>query len=352
MLRWPIWLGLGRGLFSLALAYVFIVILMTATAQQRVIANLDAARNDYSSALARVEQAERVEGDLADLRESERKILDEQHRRSEDTAVARAAEWETWQAFAPLAVRLTETGRCGPPADPDHIAIWNHVLQCVRDGAQDARLAAQFDEVAKSDRAPPAAYSNLQRAVVAEQAVETRLTRVRADIQQAEASLAETRSLQQAFGEMRALRGSWLLGGGAFTPLPPTMMQIVMAFFAGAFGALLITLVLAVYPQSRLTFTGGDTYYARILLGGLISVCVLIVLSGGSAILGDSRPLDTGRMNVMTFSAVGLLAGMFSDRVALWFSERANLFFARTVGAPAATTAPKPRRAVKASGGR
>ena len=354
-LRWPLWLGLGRGLFSLALAYVFIVILMTATAQQRVLSNLETTKSDYSSALVRVQQAERVEQDLADLRESERKIIDEQQRRSEETAIARAAEWETWQSFAPLAGRLTQTGRCGPAPNPDHLMVWNHIQQCVREGGQDARLAGQFDEAARSDHAPPGAYTAMQRAMVLEKAADTRLTRLRANIQQAEASLAETRSLQQAFGEMRALRESRFLGGGLFAALPPTMMQVVMAFFAGAFGALLITLVLAVYPQSRLTFTGADTYYARILLGGLISVCVFIVMSGGSAILGDARPLDSGRMNVMTFSAVGLLAGMFSDRVALWFSERANVFFARPIPPAAkaeAVAPPLPRARPKAAGGR
>ena len=320
--------GLGRGVFSLALAYAFLVVLMTASAQQRVLDDLD-PKLDYSSALSRVTQAERVEADLADLRASERKILDEQQRRHEETAVARAAEWEVWQAFAPLAARLTEPARCGPAGDSDHLTVWNHLQQCVREGGQEARFAAQFEAAARGDRSPPSAYGAARQATIAEQAVDARLARVRADIQQAQASLAETRSLQQAFGELKALGGSWLVGGGAFVSLPPSVMQIVVAFFAGAFGALLITLVLAVYPRSGLGLSGGASYYARILLGGLISVCVYVALAGGTAILGDSRPFESGQMNVMSFSTVGLLAGMFSDRVALWFSERADVFFTR-----------------------
>jgi hypothetical protein len=343
-LRWPIWTGLARGAFSLALAYAFMVILMTASAQQRVLANLGAGNRDYSSSLAQVQAAEGVEQDLADLRASERKLLDDAARRAEATTVARAAEAEVWQSFAPLVVRLSLPARCGPPPTPDNLAVWNYMQQCLRDGALDARLAGQLEAAAQAVPSVPTAYRDLQTALLNEQAADARLERVRGDIQRADAALAETRSLQAAFGEMRALRGSWLLGGGAFTALPPTLMQIVMAFFAGAFGALLITLVLAVYPQSSLTFTGGDSYYARILLGGLISVCVYIVMSGSSAILSDARPFDSGRMNVMTFCAVGLLAGMFSDRVALWFSERANVFFARALGDADAEVAPAARR--------
>jgi len=351
VLKWPIWAGLVRGVFSLALAYAFLVVLMTATAQQRVLAGLDTTKNDYSSALARVEQAEEIEADLADLRASERKILDEEQRRSEETAIARMVEWEAWRAFSPVADKLTAANRCGPTTDPDHLTVWNHLQQCVGEGGQDARLVAQFEAAANSEPSPPAAYSEMQRAIVLQKGVENRLARVRADIQQAEGQLAESRSLRQVFGELKALRGSWLLGGGAFTGLPPSLMQVVMSFLAGAFGALLITLVLAVYPQSRLTFSSGDSYYTRILLGGLISVCLYIVLSGGSAILGEARPLEGGRMNVMTFSAVGLLAGMFSDRVALWLSERANLFFARVSAPPPEPAPPRTRRGARRATG-
>lgn len=31
----------------------------------------------------------------------------------------------------------------------------------------------------------------------------------------------------------------------------------------------------------------------------------------------------------MTFCAVGVLAGMFSDRAAFWLSDRADMFFSR-----------------------
>lgn len=341
---WPVASGLARGAFSIALAYAFLVVLMTASAQQRVLAEL-APKLDYSSALTRVGLAETVEASLAELRAVESKTLDEQQRRHEETAVARAAEWEVWQAFAPLAARLTEPGRCGPAGDSDHLTLWNHLQQCVSEGGQDARFAAQFESAARGERAPPVAYAALRQAMIAEQAVDASLARVRADIREAQGSLAETRSLQQAFGELKALEGSWLVGGGAFIGLPPSVMQIVVAFFAGAFGALLITLVLAVYPQSRLGSAGNGSYYARILLGGLISICVYVALAGGTAILGDSRPFETGQMNVMSFSTVGLLAGMFSDRVALWFSERADVFFARaSEDAAPEEEAPRERR--------
>lgn len=65
-------------------------------------------------------------------------------------------------------------------------------------------------------------------------------------------------------------------------------------------------------------------------------MCVYVVLSGGAAILGTAGTLGDAPANVMTFCAVGVLAGMFSDRVAFWLSDRADVFFSRADPAPPA----------------
>jgi hypothetical protein len=105
-------------------------------------------------------------------------------------------------------------------------------------------------------------------------------------------------------------------------------VQLLLAFASGLFGALLITLVLVVYPKNDLTLSSGEGGYgARILLGGLISICVFVVLGGGTAVLGTSGAFAEGEANFLAFCAIGILAGMFSDRVANWLSARAETFF-------------------------
>ena len=122
--------------------------------------------------------------------------------------------------------------------------IWNHTQQCQRDGSLDARSEAQLALAVAAQPSAPDTYREVRQQFVGLQTAEGQLDQVRVDTTALEADLAETEALQQAFGEMKTLRESWLLGRGIVTAVPPTIMQIVMAFFARGFGALLITLVL------------------------------------------------------------------------------------------------------------
>jgi drug/metabolite transporter (DMT)-like permease len=81
--------------------------------------------------------------------------------------------------------------------------------------------------------------------------------------------------------------------------------------------------VIFVYPESRFKFTRSSSYAGRILLGGLIALGVFVLLFSGVAVLGGS---DTGNsQNLMAYSAIGILCGMFSDQAAGWLSERSTL---------------------------
>ena len=55
----------------------------------------------------------------------------------------------------------------------------------------------------------------------------------------------------------------------------------------------------------------------------------VVVLGGGTAVLGTSGGFGDGEANFLAFCAIGILAGMFSDRVAQWLSGRADAFFSR-----------------------
>jgi hypothetical protein len=107
---------------------------------------------------------------------------------------------------------------------------------------------------------------------------------------------------------------------------PPFIIRVLLSFFSGTFGALLITMVFVVYPSKLRERVSSKLYYKRVFLGGLVALTVFIVLTGGASILGTSE-VSTDDANVMSFTAIGLLAGMFSDTVADWLSARAKTMF-------------------------
>lgn len=111
-----------------------------------------------------------------------------------------------------------------------------------------------------------------------------------------------------------------------FVNYPPFIVHVLLTFFSGMFGALLITMVFVVYPSKLRERVSAKLYYKRVFLGGLVAVTVFIVLTGGASILGGSE-VSTNDPNVMSFTAIGLLAGMFSDTVADWLSARAKTMF-------------------------
>ncbi|MEA3065432.1 MAG: hypothetical protein QOJ27_1884 [Sphingomonadales bacterium] len=117
-------------------------------------------------------------------------------------------------------------------------------------------------------------------------------------------------------------------GGLPINPVnyPPFIIHVLLSFFSGTFGALLITMVFVVYPSKLRERVSAKLYYKRVFLGGLVALTVFIVLTGGASILGTSEasPDDA---NIMSFTAIGLLAGMFSDTVADWLSVRAKSMF-------------------------
>jgi hypothetical protein len=111
-----------------------------------------------------------------------------------------------------------------------------------------------------------------------------------------------------------------------FVNYPPFIVRVLLSFFSGTFGALLITMVFVVYPSKLRERVSAKLYYKRVFLGGLVALTVFIVLTGGASILGGSE-VSQDHTNVMSFTAIGLLAGMFSDTVADWLSARAKTMF-------------------------
>jgi len=108
--------------------------------------------------------------------------------------------------------------------------------------------------------------------------------------------------------------------------IPPSVMPIMMTFFSGLFGALLVNLILIVYPKNSYSVSHAASFTQHVLLGGLIATAIFVVLGAGSSVLGFSGGGLGDPNNYLSFSAIGLFSGMFSNRAADWLSQRADFF--------------------------
>ncbi|HYG46716.1 MAG TPA: hypothetical protein VD846_02140 [Allosphingosinicella sp.] len=103
--------------------------------------------------------------------------------------------------------------------------------------------------------------------------------------------------------------------------VPPALTGIILASVSGLFGALLITLILFVYPDNRYRFTRTTSYFGRILLGGLIALGVFVLMFSGVAVLSGPNASGSAQ-NLIAYGGIGILSGMFSDQAAGWLSDR------------------------------
>ena len=345
----PPLVAVGHILGALLIAYAFIVVLMTASLQNQVaqtLADLDPPL-DYSTAYTMMGQSRQLDRQIAQLASRSREL----------GAARTAARNKADDAFDDLLVRAAPFDALLPrleaygctiglsptnpdatmrSADPDAIArALIQIRDCKTDKQLPAPLARDADrvlatstELIEGARAWWKPFREEDRNLALIVSVNHQVDLARTE----RTGLVEAR---RAFDAMTALDQGVLFGGGALAELPPSIIHIVLAFVSGMFGALLLTLVFVVYPGNGLKVTTSQGGYgARILLGGLISVCVFVVIGGGTAVLGTTSALAEGDSNFLAFCAIGILAGMFSDRVTVWLSERANTFFTSQDGAP------------------
>jgi hypothetical protein len=147
---------------------------------------------------------------------------------------------------------------------------------------------------------------------------------------QVRALTPQQQKVSSSFSDMDVLLSGPTAVGRILVTFPPAMFQILLMFFSGLFGAVLITFILLVYPTKVVDISDTTGTWARILLGGMIALCVYIVLLAGTAILGTNSELSAAGSNYLAFSGIGILAGMFSDKVAGWLSDQADAFFKRS----------------------
>lgn len=324
-----------RTLFGAVIVYLFLVVLIIANAQQHVVASLaDGVGGEnlsYGQAMFRYRAAEALR---VNLRET-----GDEWKKADAAADGERAQFVTVdnqyqprvQEVQDLAARL-QNSACAFDADSAQrpIELYRVVADCDSTGLK-PQLATLIQQMQARTPAFPTLAENwrTQKQVVdAKQAIADQLSKRMADINR---QLADPKigDVEQAFAETRALDGSWYLLNANVESFLPFVVQLWLALTSGMFGAMLVALIIMVYPNNSQGFTRTEGFYARVVVGGLISICVYLVLGSGSSLLGSSGALDVSSTNVMAFCAVGVLSGMFSDRVAFWLSQRAGSFFGK-----------------------
>lgn len=318
---------IARSSASLLIAALFLIALMVATAQQQAISRLDKSMT-YSA-------ARKVASDA----DAARKALVEQEKALATSRIQRIQEKQeqtrlegvlkaSLDRVETLRDGIVASGRC-PTLKPDkeRLALWGEVYACWH-----ARRIAPEEEagiVALTDpaRDPTQLDAMLARIGLTVTVIDEDMESIRKKVDEFRGVVTAAAQAEAALQDVTLVDRSFI-GPLRLTWIPPTLMQIVMCFLSGLFGALLVTLVLIVYPNNNLTLTASADYGNRILLGGLIAVGVLVVVGGGVAVLGSAGGPFDGNANFLAFSAIGILAGMFSDRFAGWLSDRADKLIA------------------------
>jgi hypothetical protein len=319
---------------ALLLAYAFLIVLMTASSQQGVAERLGrlSPAQDYSAAYPLWlkgfdidRQMGRVQGGIEAL---DARIETAAQKRQE----ASDAHWGTLARLHALHDELAGVPACAFDLTLTVPVEVRKTLSRIDNCLPDANLSPATKKAASNMLAnAPNIIKNADiwfRAATAVSILEGQRETQKASLAELKAQKKELKQISDSFAEISVLQNNWLPGGALLTAFPPSMIQILLAFVAGMFGALLITLVLIVYPPTDMKLNEtGKGYGPRILLGGLISLCVYVVIGGGTAVLGTGNALGEGQANYLALCAIGILAGMFSDRVAAWLSERADAFF-------------------------
>jgi hypothetical protein len=318
---------------AFAIAWFFIVSLMVATAQQQAIARLQqqGLKMGYGAALDRradlSDKYDQVQKDQSYVARLNRERMRITPRVEDETGQVEIA----WADFRQKLSALNGAGLCGltyddAPYTPDRVALANSVERCALEPAASPAAISLVREA----RSQAQAFSAIANRYIVDDrhlsGVVAELKRVRDEETAAGPLTQDDKALIYVFGDLDAAAGI-LPGGGMVANFPPTLLQIVLTFVSGLFGALLVTLVLIVYPGNQIMTVADARPVTRTFLGGFIALCVYIVLLGGSAVLGSAASESGAGDNYMAFAGIGILAGMFSDRVAGWLSKRADEFF-------------------------
>jgi hypothetical protein len=318
---------------SAAIAVAFLVFLTVASAQHEAVQALSGAKTGLSYSVAKdvVSKAEADRTRQQSLKDKNEFLTNDTHRRENMRFALDSDRFARLQDVDLIARSIMRSGQCDLlpanmqlPAVTD-LTVWKRVQLC----AQQGNVAPNVVKPITDLNAPNANPFTIQQRIdrldrdVKENADTMALNKV--EIDQLTASISSADAARNALQDVLILDRNFLVRALSLTSLPPRVLPIFLTFFAGLFGALLITLVLVVYPNNDLHLTSGhSSFWYRIGLGGLIAVAIYVVLGGGVAMIGSNDSVAIGDTNFMFFCAIGILAGMFSDRAAGFLSDSAG----------------------------
>ncbi|HEX9966272.1 MAG TPA: hypothetical protein VGB04_14950 [Allosphingosinicella sp.] len=316
----------ARTLVAILVTYVFIVVLLVATAQQKVHDALakQSVGYDYSVAVRYYFGKENL-----------RNVVGTNSRAiGEATAQLRTANDRVQSANLVLASqandlaqdlqRIAAAGCPGPasaatsPTPADLVSAAAAAHHCAL-GLQGA--SGIDSEILSGQRSVQKALDDVAGLKRRADDVQDRLDLLHAERSTIDKQMDAAGRSSDIIAVLKVFEGSrWPLAS-QLVYVPPSLTGIILASVSGLFGALLITLILFVYPDNPYKFTRTKSYFGRILLGGLIALGVFVLMFSGVSVLAGSDG-SGGSQNLIAYGGIGLLSGMFSDQAAAWLSDR------------------------------
>jgi hypothetical protein len=321
----------ARTVVAILVTYVFIVVLLVATAQQKVDDALtkEAVGYDYSVAVRYYFGKDSLKYVVAENSRAIKLATDEL-RGANDRV--QAAEQELSGHADDLRDDLQSLAAAGcaqaalPPSEtaPTPAGLVSAAVatqHCSAGPAPNPTMAPLAANVLAGQRATQKSLDDLAGVKRDAQDIQDRLDLLQAERNTLDKQLETAARSGDIIAILKVFEDSkWPLTS-ELVHVPPALTGIILASVSGLFGALLITLILFVYPDNRYKFTRTKSYYGRILLGGLIALGVFVLMFSGVAVLAGPNASGSAQ-NLIAYGGIGILAGMFSDQAAGWLSDR------------------------------
>ncbi|MGA9581705.1 MAG: hypothetical protein WBR13_07025 [Allosphingosinicella sp.] len=321
---------IARTLVAIFVTYAFIVVLLVATAQQKVDDALtkEGVGYDYSVAVRYYFGKESLRNTVGENSEAIKQST--ARLRAANDRVQSASRLLTAQA-ADLAEdlgRLTAAGCPAPPA-PDTpptpaelVSMAVATQHCAAErGSTNPAIAPAAADVLEGQRSVQKSLDDIAGLKRDSDDIQDRLDLLQADRIAIDKQLEAAARSGDIIAILQVFEDSQWPLARQLVYVPPALTGIILASVSGLFGALLITLILFVYPDNRYKFTRTKSYFGRILLGGLIALGVFVLMFSGVAVLAGPNASGSAQ-NLIAYGGIGILAGMFSDQAAGWLSDR------------------------------
>jgi hypothetical protein len=327
---WADWVA--KALVAIVVTYVFIVVLLVATAQQKVDDALtkEAVGYDYSVAVRYYFGKESLRNVVVQNSKAIKQAT-EQLRGANDRLQAAGQELSGHSDDLRDDLRRLAAAGCAraalPPGDTaptpaELVAAAVTTQHCGSDGGTpNPALPPIAANVQAGQRAVQKSLDDTAGLKRDAQDIQDRLDLLQTERNTIDKQLETAARSGDIIAVLKVFEDSkWPLAS-KLVYVPPALTGIILASVAGTFGALLITLILFVYPDNRYKFTRTKSYYGRILLGGLIALGVFVLMFSGVAVLAGPNASGSAQ-NLIAYGGIGILAGMFSDQAAGWLSDR------------------------------